>query len=55
MTTPALVKSADLKRMAEIAKATGMRVEIERDGVIVRVAPDIGKREPAEEVEVVRL
>lgn len=41
MTTPALVKSADLKRMAAIAAKTGMRVEIEVDGKIIRVAPDI--------------
>lgn len=41
MTAPALVKSADLKRMAEIAKQQGVRVEIEIDGKIIRVAPDI--------------
>lgn len=41
MTTPALVKSADLKRMAAIAKRDGVRVEIEVDGKIIRVAPDI--------------
>lgn len=41
MTTPALVKSADLKRMAAIAKRDGVRVEIEIDGKIIRVAPDI--------------
>ncbi|WP_440410513.1 hypothetical protein [Neorhizobium petrolearium] len=41
MTTPAPVKSADLKRMAAIAKRGGVRVEIEVDGKIIRVAPDI--------------
>lgn len=41
MTTPALVKSADLKRMATVAKRDGVRVEIEIDGKIIRVAPDI--------------
>ena len=41
MTTPALVKSADLKRMAAIAKRDGVRVEIEVNGKIIRVAPDI--------------
>lgn len=41
MTSPALVKTADLKRMANIAKQTGMRVEIEVNGKIIRVAPDI--------------
>jgi hypothetical protein len=41
VTTPALVKSADLKRMAAIAKRDGVRVEIEINGKIIRVAPDI--------------
>lgn len=41
MTSPALVRSADLKRMASIAKAEGVRVEIEIDGKIVRVSPNI--------------
>lgn len=41
MTTPALIKQADLKRMAEIAKTQGVRVEIEIDGKLIRVAPDI--------------
>jgi hypothetical protein len=42
MTTPALVKSADLKRMADIAKAKGVTVWIETvDGRRVGVSPDI--------------
>lgn len=41
MTSPALVKQSDLRRMANIAKQTGMRVEIEVNGKIIRVAPDI--------------
>lgn len=41
MTAPALVKSADLKRMADIALEKGVRVEVEVDGKIIRVAPDI--------------
>ncbi len=41
MTTPALIKQADLKRMADIALAKGVRVEVEIDGRIIRVAPDI--------------
>jgi hypothetical protein len=41
MTKAAIVKSADLKRMAAVAKQTGMRIEIEINGTIVRVAPDI--------------
>jgi hypothetical protein len=41
MTTPALVKSADLKRMAAAVKRDGVRIEIEVNGKIVRVTPDI--------------
>ena len=42
MTTPAVLKTADLKRMGEfIKKNPGLRVEVEKDGVLIRVAPDI--------------
>ncbi|OWO94742.1 hypothetical protein B5E41_13460 [Rhizobium esperanzae] len=41
MTKAAIVKSADLKRMAAVAKETGMRIEIEINGKIIRVSPDI--------------
>lgn len=42
MTNPAIVKSADLKRMGDfVRKNPGMRVEIEKNGVLIRVAPDI--------------
>jgi hypothetical protein len=41
MTKKAIINQADLMRMAAVAKKTGMRVEVEIDGVIVRVAPDI--------------
>jgi uncharacterized protein YhdP len=40
MTKRALVNQGDLMRMAAVAKKTGMRVEVEIDGVIIRVAPD---------------
>ncbi|MGV1768747.1 hypothetical protein [Agrobacterium vitis] len=40
MTTPAIIKTADLSRMAKIAKRDGVRVEVEIDGKIFRVAPD---------------
>lgn len=41
MTTPALIRKSDLKRMAEFVSANpGLRVELERDGVIIRVATD---------------
>ncbi len=41
MTASALVKQSDLKRMAQIAKSEGVRVEIEVNGKIIRVFPDI--------------
>ncbi|MCZ4089309.1 hypothetical protein [Sinorhizobium psoraleae] len=41
MTTPALVKSADLKRMADVAKSKGVTVWIEINGRRVGVSPDI--------------
>lgn len=41
MTTPALVKASDLKRMAAVVKRDGVRIEIEVNGKIVRVTPDI--------------
>lgn len=40
MTAPALVKSADLKRMADVAKAKGVTVWIEINGRRVGVSPD---------------
>jgi hypothetical protein len=41
MTTTALVRRSDLKRMAEVAKAEGVRVTIEIAGTIITVSPDI--------------
>jgi len=41
MTTPALVKAADLKRMADVAKSKGVTVWIEINGRRVGVSPDI--------------
>jgi hypothetical protein len=41
MTRKAMINQADLMRMATVAKKTGMRVEVEIEGVIIRVAPDI--------------
>ncbi|WP_027488492.1 hypothetical protein [Allorhizobium undicola] len=46
MTTPAIVKSADLKRMADVAKAKGVTVWIEApDGRKIGVSPDLDKIE----------
>jgi hypothetical protein len=51
MTRAALVKSADLRRLAEVAKKTGMRIEIEVGGAIVRVSPDIPEINKPERVD----
>lgn len=40
MTAPALIKSSDLKRMADVAKEKGVRVEMEIGGRIIRVMPE---------------
>jgi hypothetical protein len=40
MSVRALVSEADLRRFAKIAKEHNVRVEVEVDGKIIRVAPD---------------
>ena len=58
MTTPALVRSSDLKRMADVAKSKGVTVWIEIDGRRVGVSPDIQdihRSAAVDEPEVVRL
>jgi len=39
MTRPALIRQADLKRMAAVANFEGVTVELELEGAIVRVMP----------------
>jgi excisionase family DNA binding protein len=46
MTRKAIINQADLMRMAAVAKKTGMRVEVEIEGVVIRVAPE--NQKPAE-------
>lgn len=41
MTVKALVKTADLKRMADIAKAKNVTVWIEVDGIRIGVSPEM--------------
>lgn len=41
MTRKAFVKQADMKRMAAIVKEYGVRLEVEADGVILRISPDV--------------
>lgn len=58
MTTPALVKSADLKRMATIAKRENVTVWVEIDGRRFGVSPDIqskSKRDDLDDIEEIRL
>lgn len=40
MTAVASIKQADLRRMAAVAKAEGVVVEIERNGLKIRVRAD---------------
>lgn len=40
MTAPARVRQSDLRRLAAVAKRDGVRVEIEINGMIIRVSPD---------------
>lgn len=58
MTAPALIKQAELDRMAVIAKKRGVCVEVEVGGRVFRVSPDIPdnhKPEPVAKKEPVRL
>ncbi|CAD7023328.1 hypothetical protein REJC140_00169 [Pseudorhizobium endolithicum] len=41
MTSPALVRAADLKRMADVAKAKNVTVWIEINGRRIGVSPDL--------------
>lgn len=41
MTRAATIRTADLKRIADAAKATGVRFEVEINGMIVRAIPNI--------------
>ncbi len=51
MTRAAIVKEADLHRMARVAKRDGVRVEIEIDGKIIRVSPDIPDNQSQQRVD----
>ncbi|WP_454287131.1 hypothetical protein [Rhizobium arsenicireducens] len=41
MTAPAIIKAADLKRMAKVAKANNVSVWIEIDGKRIGVSPEM--------------
>lgn len=40
MTPSALIRQADLKRMASIAKELGVSIEVEIEGKTIRVSPN---------------
>jgi hypothetical protein len=40
VTAPAAIKQADLRRFAAIAKSEGVVVEIENNGVKIRISPE---------------
>lgn len=48
MSGTALIRRSDLKRLADVAKAEGVRVSIEIGGTIITVSPDI-HNEPSED------
>lgn len=39
MTAPSIVRQSDLRRLAAVAKRDGVRVEIEINGMIIRLSP----------------
>lgn len=41
MSAAALIKEADLKRMARVVRESGVRIDVVVDGKLIRVAPDI--------------
>lgn len=41
MTAPAAIRQSDLRRAASIVKETGVVIEVERDGVKIRLMPNI--------------
>jgi hypothetical protein len=40
MTAPAAIKQSDLRRAVAVAKESGCIIEIEKDGMKIRVMPD---------------
>lgn len=50
MTRAALVKESDLHRMAKIAKRDGVRVEVEINGKVIRISPDIPDKPSEKEI-----
>lgn len=46
MTAPAAIKQADLKRIAAIAKSEGVVVEIEHNGMKIKVSADKSREPP---------
>lgn len=55
MTKQAVLRQADLRRMAKIAKQDGVKVEIERYGLIIRVSAEIDTEQVPANVKELRL
>ncbi|WP_334154766.1 hypothetical protein [Agrobacterium pusense] len=51
MTAPALIKQSDLKRLAKMVRRDGVRAEVEVNGIVIRVFPDIQDNHKPSEVE----
>ena len=49
MSATALIKEADLLRMAKVVRKSGVRVEVVVDGKLIRVSPDIPDNHKPEE------
>lgn len=49
MTAPAAIKQSDLNRLATVAKANEMTIEVEVDGKLYRFIPGIHAPKPQEE------
>jgi hypothetical protein len=54
MSKPAILRQADIKRLARIAKQDGVVIEVERFGIVIRVSADRGQNKPIE-LEDIRL
>lgn len=47
MTTPAIIRQADLRRFADIAQEKGCTIEIVKDGTTIRLTPERPEQKPA--------
>lgn len=52
MTKSAMVKQSDLNRLAHVAKANDMTIEVEIDGKVIRFIPGIHATNPQQKDDV---